>query len=263
MHGGDYFFGASSVVIALVLLALMLAAMEAGHRWGRSIARRHHEGLREQAVSAQAAMLGLLALLLGFTLSIGLTRFESRSEAIVKEANAIGTAWLRTDLLSPADRQEAQALIRDYLAARIAEGRITLDHVAERDRAVAGADALGGQIWAVAARAAAGGPVPLAFATAVNDMIDAFGARDAELRRHMPEVVTKLLFLTFIGLGFVVGYSAGTGDARPSIPIYLIVVLIVVLMFLIIDLDRPRRGLIPVSQEPMLNLAADLGVTLP
>src|SRR6185437_1530653 len=84
------------------------------------------------------------------------------------------------------------------------------------------------------------------FVQALNDLIDSFGKHDAVLNRHVPEVVLLLLYGTFLMAGAIVGFSSGVAGHRPSLASYILVALIVVLVFLIIDLDRPRRGLIEV-----------------
>ena len=88
--------------------------------------------------------------------------------------------------------------------------------------------------------------------------MDAFSRRDAELQLHVPQVILLLLFVTFLATGGAVGYSAGIGAHRPSAVAYLLITLIVILAFLILDLDRPRRGLINVSQSSMRALKAQM-----
>ena len=85
-------------------------------------------------------------------------------------------------------------------------------------------------------------------------MIDSYGERDAALNRHVPEVVLFLLFGTFILTASLVGYSAGLAGHRASLATHVLVAMIVLLVFVIIDLDRPRRGLIQISQQSLLDL---------
>ena len=96
------------------------------------------------------------------------------------------------------------------------------------------------------------------FVQALGDAMDAFSRRDAELQLHVPQVILLLLFVTFLATGGAVGYSAGIGAHRPSAVAYLLITLIVILAFLILDLDRPRRGLINVSQSSMRALKAQM-----
>jgi hypothetical protein len=99
------------------------------------------------------------------------------------------------------------------------------------------------------------------FVQALNDLIDAFGTRNAALNRHVPELVLLLLFATFVLTGCMVGYTSGVIGRRAVLPTSILMSLIVVVVFLIVDLDRPRRGLIVVSQKSLLDLHSKLGGT--
>lgn len=101
-------------------------------------------------------------------------------------------------------------------------------------------------------------PVSMGFVSSLNDMIDAMSARNAAINRHVPEIVLFLLFGTFVVLGGVIGYSNGISIIRPGIPVYAMMILIVILVFLIIDLDRPRRGLIAVDQSALAATVATM-----
>jgi hypothetical protein len=92
------------------------------------------------------------------------------------------------------------------------------------------------------------------FIQSLNDVIDAYGTRDAELNRHVPEIVLFLLFGAFILAACLIGYASGVAGHRASFATYILVVLISLLIFLVIDLDRPRRGLIEVPQKSLVDL---------
>jgi hypothetical protein len=112
-------------------------------------------------------------------------------------------------------------------------------------------------LWHYALQAAEEAPNPVTsglFLQALNEMIDAYGTRDATLNRHVPEIVLNLLYTTFLMAGIILGYSSGVAGHRASFATYIMVGLIVLLVFLIIDLDRPRRGLIQVSHKSLLDL---------
>jgi hypothetical protein len=94
-------------------------------------------------------------------------------------------------------------------------------------------------------------------------MIDAFGVRDAALARHVPEIVLFLLFGSFVLTACLVGYASGVGGHRVSFATYVLVLLITFLVFIIVDLDRPRRGLIQVNQHSMLVLQQSLNAQVP
>ena len=131
----EILYDQSSILIAAVLLAAILAANETGYRLGRWQRARTDTGVRSQTSAIQAAMLGLLALLLGFTFTMALQRFDNRSQAVISEANAIGTAYLRTQLLPEEFREPARKLIADYVQLRIGASKLDLTQRTERRRA--------------------------------------------------------------------------------------------------------------------------------
>jgi hypothetical protein len=96
------------------------------------------------------------------------------------------------------------------------------------------------------------------FVQATNDLIDSFGRRDAAIHRHVPEVVLFLLIGTFLITSVIVGYSGGVVGRRPPLVSFAMVVLIVVLVFVILDLDRPIRGVIVVSEKSLRDLQASM-----
>ncbi|PVA10085.1 hypothetical protein DC366_10555 [Pelagivirga sediminicola] len=245
-----------SAVIALGLLAAMLLAMFGAYLIGTRNQRNRTEEGRSQTTAVQGSMLGLLALLLGFTFSLGLSRHDSRSTAVVSEANAIGTAWLRADYLPDDLRAAAKDDLRRYTRLRLEAAEVSADQHQRRKRLIANAEGAFGELWEQAAAHAAdkGGPAAVSYAASLNDMIDALGARDAAIERHVPEIVLFMLFGTFILSGAMLGFSSGLAAARPATPVYLMLGLIVLLVFMIIDLDRPRRGLIEVDQRPLAAL---------
>jgi CHASE2 domain-containing sensor protein len=177
----------------------------------------------------------------------------------VEEANAIGTTYLRSQLLPTSMRGEAQVLLRRYVELRVHSGKISLDEEAQRDVIIGQTNKVLDDLWGYARRAAEeDGRAMTAglFIQSLNELIDSYGRRDAALRRHVPELVLFLLYGTFLLTGGVVGYAAGVAGHRPSFATYILIVLIVVLTFIIVDLDRPRRGLITVSQTSLVDLAS-------
>jgi hypothetical protein len=95
---GEILYGVKDGLLGLVFLALMLAASEAGFRLGRRPGKQTSEDTKSHISTVAAGILGVLGLLLGFTMSMAVTRYELRKQLVVEEANAIGTAHLRTQL---------------------------------------------------------------------------------------------------------------------------------------------------------------------
>lgn len=250
-------YALNSLVIAFVLFVFMVLVMEAGYRIGQRSQVSFSEAYRSHLNTIQSSLLGVLALLLGFTFSLALQRFDSRSEAVVDEANAIGTAYLRAQLLPATYRDEAEKLLQSYVGLRAQAGAIALSEVAERKVLLEDANRVIDQLWGCAMRAVQEDKNPATtglFIQALNEAIDSYGRRDAELNRHVPEVIFLLLYCVFVVTSGVLGYSAGVSEHRPSLATYILVVLIVIATFIIIDLDRPRRGLIRVDQTNLVIL---------
>lgn len=255
-----------SVVIAAVLFVTMAVVIELGYRAGTRFERQSTEPVKGHTTAIQGALLGILGLLLGFTFSLSLQRYDSRSQAVVTEANAIGTAYLRTRMLPAPVRASARASFRRYVDLRVESGFINLAHESDRQKLVDKTNATFNDLWEQAATAAEANPNPVTtglYVQALNDMIDAFGERDAALERHVPEVVLFLLYGAFLLTGLIIGFTAGLSGHRASFATYVMVGLIVLLVFIIIDLDRPRRGLIQVSQQPMLSLRSSIDADTP
>lgn len=254
----ELLYAKSSVAIAVTLLILMALALRIGHMVGvRSTAIKNCKPCKEHISTLLTSLLGMLALILGFAFSIALERFDSRSDAVVEEANAIGTAYLRTAMLPEAYRAPTQQLFVQYLDARLQESRLNLTQRSERDVQNQLAGKLQTQLWQKASQAAGEDPNQVRtglFIQALNEVIDAYGKRYAELNRHIPELVLLLLYGAFILSGGMLGYSAGVSSHKPSNAVYVMLTVVVPMMYLVIDLDRPRRGLINVDQTPMQSL---------
>lgn len=258
-------YNQNSLLITLLLFAGLVVAIQAGYYLGRRSQDSFTESSRSHVNAIQASLLGVLALLLGFTFSLALQRYDSRSAALVDEANAIGTTYLRAELLPPLIRVRTQLLLRDYVDARIQEASIPLSRETERQAQLLIATTQQNALWRYALQAAVEDKSPVTsglFIQALNEMIDSFGRRNDALTRHVPEVVLYLLFATFLLTWAIVGYSAGLAGHRVSLAAYIMLALVVLLIFIIIDLDRPRRGLIGINQSSLYQLQESIKLDL-
>lgn len=247
----------NSIVIVCILLAAILLAYELCFRMGRYYQRHTDEEVKIQTNAIQAGILGLLALLLGFTFNMALQRFDNRSYAVINEANAIGTALLRTKLLPAPYDSMNHALLQDYVDLRIEISDLDLTEISERASINKRTDDIQREIWDNSIKAAELDPRPVTtgyFINSLNDLIDARGERNAILQRHVPESILLLLFIVFIIVGALMGYTAGLGLKRAYTPTLIFNVLIILVLFIIIDLDRPKRGLIKVKQDSLIEL---------
>lgn len=243
-------------VIFLVSVVLIVAAGELGHWLGRG--GTDHRG--ENVATLKAAILGLLALMIGFTFAMAQTRFEVRREAVLNEANAIGTAALRARLLPPPHNTETLELLREYMNARL---RVTrrAPTPSDTNAAVKEANTLQEALWkqarAVAAKTDAMVPTGL-FIQALNEMIDSQAKRVAAVRSRVPNIVLLALYATAaVAIGYAsYGRALEGRNWRPAV--YVAGPLIAAVILLIQDLDRPGIGFISVSQQPMIDVAENL-----
>jgi hypothetical protein len=239
--------------LSVATIVGILLAVEAGYRLGRPRGSRPvHE--REALVGGMvAAELGLLAFLLAFTFGMAAERFESRRQVLLDETNAVGTAYLRAAMLQEPQRGEIRRLLREYVNVRLAGVQKSA-----REEAIRRSNELQVRLWsqatAVAEKDARSVPVGL-FVGSLNEVIDLHAKRVNLAARHrIPTTVWFVLFAVSVLSFGAMGYQAGlTGSAR-SPAIGAIALTFAMVIWLIVDLDRPQRGLLRVSQKPMIEL---------
>ena len=240
MNDAELLYPYSSVAIAATLFLVMIFFNEIGYRIGRYIQTHTDDEMKTLTGSIQASILGLLALLLGFTFSMAMQRYDGRSMAVIDEANAIGTAMLRIKLLPQEYQPEAHRLLGEYIDLRVAVGRVDITRFEERNQYNQKISALQHALWSIGIAATNTDPRAVttgAFVKSLNDMIDMQGKRNALLQLHVPEVVLLLLFVVFISAGGMIGYSGGLSGKRIIAPVVLVSLLITLIVFIIIDLD--------------------------
>jgi hypothetical protein len=228
----------------------MLALSEVGRRAGLARVARDPEGMAKGAGPIEGAVLGLLGLLLAFTFSGAASRFEARRTTIGEEANAIGTAYLRIDMLPNDAQPEIRQLFRQYLGARMAAYGNVADSAAT-NAATAESNALQGKIWkaSVAATQRPGLPVTPAMLMlpALNDMIDITTTRAVANRNHPPRVVFQLLVGFNLVCALLTGYSMAASQTRNWFYTLLVTLMLSLTLYVILDLEYPRLGLIRID----------------
>ncbi len=251
--------------IAFVLFIALITALEIGYRVGRRARVNTDDTAKSQSGIIQGAIIGILALLLAFTLSMAISRYESRRQLVLDEANAIGTTYLRSRLLPAPYPAQAADMLRQYVANRLEFYNAGIDDV-RLQAANNQAEKLQGQLWAVATAASAldNRAVPTGlFVQTLNDTIDLQAKRLAAIRNTIPETVILLVFGVAIAIAAIVGYNSGLSNRRHLFAALTLIVLITLSIGVLIDLDRPRRGLILVSQQSMIDLQQVLNRDVP
>lgn len=246
----------SLLLIFLVSTVIILFASEAG-RWLGARARAGGD-IRDEAL--EAAVVGLLALMIAFTFAMSLSRFDDRREAVLHEANAIGTTALRARLLpAPYDRESIR-LLQDYTQVRL---QITqrVPSAQEFEAAVLQSNAIQEALWqrAMAVARQVPGMVPTGvYIETLNRMIDDQETRLTALHNRVPTIVILALYgIAMIASAFS-GFGEGFESGRSRLRVYTLGILVSAVILLIQDLDRPGPGFISVSQQPMINTARSI-----
>ena len=242
-------------LVALAMLAVLMLASEAGYRAGAR-GKDAPDSLRSLMSGTGAAMLGILGVLLGFTLSMAIARWDVRRDVIVDESNAIGTLWLRAGLLEEPLRDELRIALREYTDTRIALGGSRGDLDALRAAQSKG-EALHAKMWSIVERADQPGTSPAILSTlitATNELIDLHELRVASIENFLPAFLILLLPGVAAVAVAALAWSFGTTTERGRTPILLLTLLIGTVILLIMDVNRPQRGAIGVGAAPLERL---------
>jgi hypothetical protein len=248
-------FEATVALISLALLAGMALGIEAGRRLGLSRIARDPDGLPKGTGAAEGAVFALFGLLLAFTFSGAAGRFEARRDLITQEANAIGTAWLRLDLLPAEAQPPLRDLMRRYLDSRIVTYARAGDEAAAMAEYATSAE-LQNRLWASALAATqrpdAAAPSTMLLMPALNDVFDIATTRLVAVRSHPPRVVFLLLFAMGVVGALLVGYNGAVNRQRTLFHSTLYAIVMVLAVYVILDLEYPRLGLIRIDDADQL-----------
>jgi hypothetical protein len=238
------FFALNAVLLAVGLLVAMLVCLEIGLHIGRRRAAQGAEGAGAGVVDG--AIFALLGLLIAFTFSGAASRFDERRALIVEEANAIGTAYLRVDLLPAAVQADVRDSFRRYLDTRLAAYRAVpdMDKVAAE---LARANQLQQEIWTKAVAASAGTPAAVLVLPALNQMIDITTTRTMAAKMHPPPIIFLLLFGLALLSAVLAGHAMGSGKGRNWLHTATFALALAGAVYVILDIEFPRVGFIRVD----------------
>jgi hypothetical protein len=244
-------------VFALLVLAAALV-FEGSYRIGRWHQARTPDEKEGPATMLTGSLLALFAFLLAVTMGMASDRFETRRVLVVKEANSIGTTYLRAGYLPAPYDTEIRDLLREYTPLRV--------NVADDAQYAANyqaAQAIQDRMWSKTEELARAHPdwdVMGEFITTLNETIDVSNERlVAGVYARVPEtIVWVLVGVGALSLGMV-GYSAGLHRKRATPGAVVLILVMATVLTLIVDLDRPRSGFLTVSQAPLVDLVQQLG----
>lgn len=243
------------LVLAVTLGLLSMSAWLGATRFRRF--RAQVAALRDDYNVVQGASLTLLGLIIGFTFSMALGRYDQRKNYEEEEANAIGTQYLRADLLPAAERAQLRERLVAYVDQRILY--YTTRDNARLGQIVAETTRLQNEMWSIVSRAAQANPNALAglLVSGMNDVINTQGYTTAAWSNRIPVAAWGLMF--FVGtcttLLIGIGMRHGAGSTRI---LHVLPFIVSVAFFLIADIDSPRRGVIRVSPQNLHMLQASL-----
>jgi len=223
-------------------------------------AQRHRSGVPREDDSKDldfvtSAVLTLLGLLIGFSFSMAVSRYDQRKNYEEEEANAIGTEYVRIDLLPGQDSESLRGLMRQYLDQRVLFYETRDEkHVEQINADTAG---LQNKMWSTVKASAAANPNPVVAlaVSGMNDVLNTQGYTQAAWWNRIPMAAWGLMFLISIGCSYLTGYAVRHSGRS----VILVIPLAVSISFLLIaDIDSPRGGLIRVVPRNLMSLSQSM-----
>jgi hypothetical protein len=248
-----------ALIVATVILVGTLISLEAGYRWGRRATLRNpqaHEGIGALEASAFA----LLGLLLAFSFAGATSRLEVKRDVIVAEANAIGTAYRRVDLLPPGAQPPIRQQFKRLIEARISAYHNRFDPASAARHSKVFNEALD-EIWSLAVAASSSSrEMAVLVLPPINEMMDIATARAVVLQAHSPALILGLLAGAAISSGLLAGYGLAKRGERSWFHGVAYAAVLALTAYTVIDLDHPRFGLINI--DPAYQSLVELRETI-
>ena len=248
------------LLFVALFVAVNVVVYEIGYQIGKWVRHRASDDVKPDEGPTGivvGAILGLMAFLLAITMGMASDRFDARRVLVLEETNAIGTTYLRAGYLDEPASSDLRDLLVEYVPLRIATSNDAL-LVANLERSQQILD----EMWAIAEDVARAQPsdVTALFIESLNEVIDLHTSRFvAGVYARVPATILLLLVAgVILSLGLV-GYNAGLSEKRSPIIAIVLVLALGATLWLVIDLDRPREGLITTSQQPLIDLQRKLG----
>jgi hypothetical protein len=245
----------------VAILLLVLLSVEGGYRLGKYRRSRTEEEKEAPVGAMVGATLGLLGFMLAFTFGLAATRFDTRRQVLLDEANAIGTTYLRAGML-PDRREEIRGLLRDYV-----DTRLQAVQSGDATEGIRRSEQLQDQLWAHAVAIGEKNPTSIVvglFIQSLNEVIDLHAKRVmAGMRNRIPGAIWAALFTIAVFSLAAMGYHAGLSRTSRSIAQLAVAVTFSAVIGLIADLDRPQEGVLKVSQQALVDLRQSMQAPKP
>lgn len=247
-----------SIVFAALLFGGVLTCMRIGWRIGR----RHLQALGEDGQAGlgaiDGAVFGLMGLLIAFTFTGAATRFDARRNLVTQHVNAIGTAWLRLDLLAEPERKKARDGFRRYVDTQMEIVR----SAGSDDDVHAGVDrlsAIQNEIWAIlihSVRNEKSLPLAQTVLPPANEMFDLSTTRLMAARQHPPTAVFIMLGLLVLMSSLLAGYGMAKAEQQSTMHLFGFAVIVAISVYMILDIEYPRLGIVTIESfdQAMIEL---------
>ena len=243
-------FEAIGILYAIVLTIGMLILLEVGRRFGLRKLKTDPDALDKGVGTMEGAVFGLLGLIIAFTFSGAASRFESRWHLVTDETNDIGTAYLRIDLLTPGDREQMKNLFRTYVDQRINTYK-NAENVKVWKPFFEASMKTQGDIWKLAVRTCeapgSNRDACKLLLPALNEMIDITTTRIMATRLHPPKIIYFLMGILCLLASLMSGYGTALNKSRSMLHKIIFAAVMSFTIYVIIDLEYPRLGLIRVD----------------
>jgi hypothetical protein len=253
----SFFFQMPTIILAGIIFLLIILCNWLGYRYKKWQVHKHPGQVQESMGSIEGSILGVMSLLLGFTFSVAVSKFEARRHLVVEEANEMGTAILRCDLYPDSIRNPLRADFKDYVEARIAYFNAGSDEE-KISQEIKNAELISARIWKRVAyhsnnldfRVRSQQMIPV-----LNNVIDIVTTRDAMRQSKVPSLILYTLLFLILIAAFLLG-SDYKGHKRNFALVIGYALVMTLTLNLISELNHPRKGLINLNkvEQKIVNL---------
>lgn len=251
-------------IVGLIFLAVLLGALETGYRVGLARRESWKDADSGGGGVVLTSLLAVLGLVLAFTYAAGVSRFDARKQAVILEANALGTAFLRADLVAEPGRSELRKALYEYartrsIAAGTAVSEVEIKAVLDKSLRKQA------RLWPATRQVVAqknAEAMEVSLVAAMNDVFDAHTIRLAAVADRLPIVVIWLLLLVAACALSVTGFNAGLQGIMSRWRVIAFTIVLTGIIVVILDLDRPNDGMVIVKQSSINQVVADMEAEL-
>ena len=251
-------------IVGLIFLVVLLAAVESGYRVGLLRQESWKDAEAGGGGIVLTSLFGVLGLVLAFTYASGVSRLDARKQAVINEANALGTAFLRADIAADPGRTELKKALYEYALTRSIPPETAVTEK-QRESLLEGTLEKQAHLWPATMQVIAqDNPAPLeaSVIAAMNSVFDAHTIRLAAVLDHLPNIVMWLLLMVAAAALSVAGYNAGIQGRMSRWRMSAFTVVLTAIALVILDFDRPNDGTIVVSQYSIDAVIADMEAEL-